>query len=184
MESTQLSTWETLSPQQLLLEINLRLWLGFLNADWGFHQRAIPSSCTFPLEISYVRKLPPVYWPHFLHKLVSTVTERWLLLWWLSSKESACDPGDMGSIPGWGRSSGGGNGNPLKYSCLENPMERWGRVHGAAKSWTCLKWLSMHASTRGLKWTLPNQSFKKFIEYLFHEKNMRFMINVMPSLKT
>ena len=32
---------------------------------------------------------------------------------------------DVGSIPGWGRSSGGGHGNPLQYSCLENPMDRW-----------------------------------------------------------
>ena len=38
-------------------------------------------------------------------------------------KESACSAGDLGSIPGLGRSSGEGNGNPLQYSCLENPME-------------------------------------------------------------
>ena len=36
-------------------------------------------------------------------------------------KESACDEGDLGSIPGSGRSPGGGHGNPLQYSCLENP---------------------------------------------------------------
>ena len=43
---------------------------------------------------------------------------------------------DSGSIPGWGRSPGGGHGNPLQYSCLENPMDRraWGAtVHGVAK---------------------------------------------------
>ena len=39
-------------------------------------------------------------------------------------KESACSAGDTGSIPGSGRSLGGGNGNPLQYSCLENPMAR------------------------------------------------------------
>ena len=38
-------------------------------------------------------------------------------------KESACNVGDVGSIPGSGRSPGGGNGNPLQYSCLRNPME-------------------------------------------------------------
>ena len=38
--------------------------------------------------------------------------------------ESACNAGDSGSIPGWGRSLGEGNGNPLQYSCLENPMVR------------------------------------------------------------
>ena len=36
-------------------------------------------------------------------------------------KESACNVGDLGSIPGLGRSPGGGHGNPLQYSCLENP---------------------------------------------------------------
>ena len=43
---------------------------------------------------------------------------------WLSGKESACNAADMGSIPGSGRSPGVGNGNPLQYSCLENPMDR------------------------------------------------------------
>ena len=40
------------------------------------------------------------------------------------SKESACNAGDQGSIPGSGRSPGEENGNPLQYSCLENPMDR------------------------------------------------------------
>ena len=39
-------------------------------------------------------------------------------------KEFACQAGDLGSVPGLGRSSGGGHGNPLQYSCLENPMDR------------------------------------------------------------
>ena len=38
-------------------------------------------------------------------------------------KGSACNAGDLGSIPGSGRSPGGGNGNPLQHSCLENPMD-------------------------------------------------------------
>ena len=38
-------------------------------------------------------------------------------------KASACNAGDLGSIPGSGRSPGEGNGNPLQYSCLENPIE-------------------------------------------------------------
>ena len=45
-------------------------------------------------------------------------------LWWLSGKESACNTGDVGSIPGSGRSPGEGNGNPLQYSGLENPTDR------------------------------------------------------------
>ena len=54
-------------------------------------------------------------------------------------KESACSAEDLGSIPGSGRSPGGGHGNPLQYSGLENSMDRgaWRAiVHGAAKSWT------------------------------------------------
>ena len=60
-------------------------------------------------------------------------------------KESTCNAGDRGeesSIPGPGRSPGGGHGNPLQCSCLENPMDRgvWGStVHGVAKSQTQLK---------------------------------------------
>ena len=49
-------------------------------------------------------------------------------------KESACNVGNLGSIPGSGRPPGEGNGNPLQYSCLENPMERG--VRWTAKSWT------------------------------------------------
>ena len=53
-------------------------------------------------------------------------------------KASAYNAGDLGSIPGLGRSPGEGNGNPLQFSCLENPMDRgaWqAAVHGVAKSW-------------------------------------------------
>ena len=53
---------------------------------------------------------------------------------------NAGDVRDVGSIPGLGRSPGGGHGNPLQYSCLENPMDRgawWATVHGVAKSWCC-----------------------------------------------
>ena len=39
------------------------------------------------------------------------------------SKASACNAGDLGWVPGLGRSTGEGNGNPLQYSCLENPMD-------------------------------------------------------------
>ena len=42
----------------------------------------------------------------------------------LDGKESACNVGDLGLIPGLGRSPGEGNGSPLQYSCLENPMDR------------------------------------------------------------
>ena len=52
------------------------------------------------------------------------------------SKESACNAGDPGSIPGLGKLSGEGNGNPLQYACLENPMDRgtWRAVvHGVTR---------------------------------------------------
>ena len=54
-----------------------------------------------------------------------------------AGKESACNVGDSGLIPGSGRSPGGGNGNSLQYSCLENPIDRgvwWAIVHGVTES--------------------------------------------------
>jgi len=56
-----------------------------------------------------------------------------------NGKESTCNVGDLGSIPGSGRSLREGNGNPLQYSCLRNPMDRgaWQTtVHGVAKGQT------------------------------------------------
>ena len=54
-------------------------------------------------------------------------------------KNPPANAGDLGSIPGLGKSPGGGNGNPLQYSCLGNLMDReawWPTVYGVAKSWT------------------------------------------------
>ena len=67
-------------------------------------------------------------------------------------KASACSVGDLGSIPGLGRSPGEGNGNPLQYSCLENSMDGgawWATVHGVAKSRT---WLSDFTLTDFGRW--------------------------------
>ena len=61
------------------------------------------------------------------------------------SKESTCNVGDLGLIPELGKSPGGGHGNPLQYSCLENPHGQRSLVgcsHGVAESRTWLKWLS------------------------------------------
>ena len=69
-------------------------------------------------------------------------------------KASACNAGDPGSIPGLGRFPGEGNGNPLQYSCLENPMVRgaWrATVHGVTKSQTRLSNFTMGATSTRIK---------------------------------
>ena len=88
-----------------------------------------------------------------------TTFKLWIKLAWnwaiqvvLMIKNLLANAGDLrnvGSIPGSGRSPGGGHGNPLEYSCLENPMDRgvwWATGHGVAKSWTQTEQLK-HAST-------------------------------------
>ena len=70
---------------------------------------------------------------------------------------SAGDIRDTGLIPGLGRSPGGGHGNPLQYSCLENPMDRgacWAMVHRVVKSQAQLKQLSMHGPMMNT-WVVP-----------------------------
>ena len=60
-------------------------------------------------------------------------------------KESACKEGDSGSVPGLERSPAGGDGNPLRYSCLENSMDRGDRqatVHGGRKESDMTEWLT------------------------------------------
>ena len=62
-----------------------------------------------------------------------------VLPWWLSGKESPAMQETPASIPGLGRSPGEESGNPLQYSCLENPMDRgaWrSAIHGVAQSQT------------------------------------------------
>ena len=77
-----------------------------------------------------------------LRSTLSDMTIAHLLLGFPGSSEvkaSACNAGDLGSIPGLGRFPGEGNGNPLQYSGLENTMDRrawWATVHGVAKSRT------------------------------------------------
>ena len=77
-----------------------------------------------------------------------------------AGEESACNAGDLVSIPGLGRSPGEGKGYPLQYSGLENSMDHI--VHGVAKSWTRLgdfhplrtHMSSIHQDSQGLNWTL------------------------------
>ena len=69
-------------------------------------------------------------------------------------KESACSAGDLGLIPGFGRSPGEGNGNPLQYSCLENPMDggAWqATVHRVTKGQTWLSDFTLYAHLNNLR---------------------------------
>ena len=103
------------------------------------------SEHTFPTN-SQVSKSAAQRLPCLAHHLseFNSHLENWAgLPRWISGKKNLpANAGNMGSIPGSGRSPGEGNGNPLQYSCLENPRDRgaWRTtVHGVAKSWT---WLS------------------------------------------
>ena len=77
------------------------------------------------------------------------------LLWWFRQWRICLQCGDLGSIPGLGRSLGGGHGNPLQYSCLEISMDRgvwWAIVRGVAKSWT---WQQLSTAQLQIIWTTP-----------------------------
>ena len=106
--------------------------------------------------------------PHHLkHELFQITGSCYYLLPYLKGfpagsggKESACSVGDPGSIPGSGRSPGEGNGTPLQYSCLENPMDRgaWqATVHGVTESWTRL---STSTCAQGLQTASISRSWK------------------------
>ena len=72
----------------------------------------------------------------FFENLVTYISK---LPRWLRSKESTCNAGDPGSVPGSRRSPGEGNGKSLQYSCLGNRVDRgawWATVHGVAKNLT------------------------------------------------
>ena len=82
-------------------------------------------------------------------RVVSTLGQLWTILRGFpggsDSKELACNVGDLRSIPESRRSPGEGNGSPLQYSCLENPMDRgagWSTVLRVTQSWTWLKWMN------------------------------------------
>ena len=60
------------------------------------------------------------------------------LPWWPSNKEFTCNAGDVGLIPGSGRSLEEGNGNSLQYSCLENPMDR--------RAWQAIQFMGLQKS--------------------------------------
>ena len=108
-------------------------------------------SCLYILEINPLGCITNVFSQSigyfFILFMVSFALQKLInLISGSDSKASACNAGDPGSIPGSGRSLGEGNGNPLQYSCLENPMDRgawWATVHGVAKSRTRLSDFSL-----------------------------------------
>ena len=85
---------------------------------------------------------------------------------------NAGDIRDLGPIPGLGRSSGGGHGNSLQYSCLENPMDRgtwWATVPWGAESRTWLKWFSTQEDFRsGRKWGLEVVSLTDILTSIYY----------------
>ena len=99
---------------------------------------------------------------------------------WLSGRESACQAGDTGSIPGSGRSPGGRNSNPLQYSCLGNPMDRgaWrATVHEVTKEMYTTKRINKsphHFQDRPIKtsFLLPAAQFPEQL-CQFHCENGR-----------
>ena len=95
-----------------------------------------------------------IYWVAMVWQALSWSIQVVIVVKNLSA--SAGDVRDMSLIPGLGRSSGEGHGNPLQYSCLENPVDRgaWqATVHRVEKSRAQLKQLSMHAHTHAGMWT-------------------------------
>ena len=88
------------------------------------------------------------------------------------SKASACNAGDVGSIPGSGRSPGEGNGNPLQYSCLGNPKDkgaRWATVHGVAKNRT-----QQHTHTHAyVAWVQEHLKICSFLYITWHPLDFR-----------
>ena len=94
-----------------------------------------------PLPSPYWELVPAYLFNQSVNKYFKITSRGYIgLPWWLSSKESCRRlAGNMGSNPGSGRSPGEGNGNPLQYSCLENPMDEgfWqATVHGITKDQT------------------------------------------------
>ena len=89
---------------------------------------------------------------------------------------NAGDEGDMGSIPGSGRSPAGGNGNPLQYSCLENSMDRgaWqGTVHGVTQSQTRLSIQAMAGKSLLSIEQRPETALGTYLRHSNYSRNQR-----------
>ena len=93
-------------------------------------------------------------------------------------KESACNAGDLGSVPGLGRSPGGGHGNPLQYSCLENPMDggvRWATIHGVAESDTT----EMTCHTHSIQYTIGTVEYLSLCILDWPKSSFRFFCTIL-----
>ena len=137
----------------MALQINKKRTLFFEKVNLG-------ELLTLNNETIWKKERPPtpVFWPEEFHGPYSPwdckeldMTERLslhnLIVLNSAGKESACNAGDLGSIPGLGRSPGGGHDNPFHCFCLENLMDRgawWATVHRVAKSRTRLSNFHFH----------------------------------------
>ena len=124
----------------------------------------------------------------FLHLLLADILNilfylfgcagSWVFPGGLEGKESACSAGDLGSVPGSGRSLGGGHGNSLQYSCLENPRGRgawWALFQGVTKCQTQLNPLSMlglSCCTQGLWFSLWHVDLCVCVFQLWHVESL------------
>ena len=137
------------------------LFLSFLNLEPAWQKGWLPGvlpHCSYALGSCYLGS-PLAHGSPFLVWGWCWLKHSWVLVEWnwnkgkhslslgfpggSDSKESACNAGDLGSLPGCGRSPGEMNGYLFQCSCLENPMDRgaqWATAHGVAKSQT---WLTL-----------------------------------------
>ena len=123
------------------------MWIRFfhwmcLPMNWKKEKEYISSGQSFKMvtwkdpEHHLPSHRPLDTWNNSLWKKFGIYLSNCRLPWWLSSKESTCNSGDTSLMLGLGRPPGEGNGNPLQYSCLANPMDRgfWrDTVHGVTK---------------------------------------------------
>ena len=136
-------------------------WLGDLTFTFHFHaleKETATHSSVLAWRIPGTGEpggLPSMRLPSVRHNwsdlAVAAGPSHWVALVVKNLPANAGDIRDAGLIPGLGRFPGEGNGYPLQYSCLENPMDRgtWQAVvHSVAKSWIQLKRLNMHAGAR------------------------------------
>ena len=111
--------WEWTFPHNLVNKLTVKLLKFCHTKKWEM---------LFSEALICISLLSGVYYIYVCLRLIglganfSVISSLFGFPWWLSGKESTCNAEDPGSILGLGRSPGGGYGNPLQYSCLENPQ--------------------------------------------------------------